>query len=161
MSRKAAYINEVATGERTVEEKPVELHELDKTDVQDDILQPTSATVTLLNGEEIELPLEFSIKDIYKNKVMNSVGYVYFLLRSEIKNVRGEKEIQGSDPLITAILFKNSVQEAFYDMLGTVTKKPPAYFDGQLDGPATQAVFSWVLKILTGPKSNGEPQPKN
>ena len=163
MSRKTDMINAHAEGKPLAPVvKEEELDELDKHEVQEEILQPTSAEITLIDGEKFFLPYEFSLKDIFRNKVMLTLRYFYMLLQSELKNIRGDQEIAATDPLVIGILFKPTIQTALAEMLATVTGKPLSHFRDKLDGTATVEVFSWLIRALTNAtKGAGETDSKN
>lgn len=137
------------------------LHDLEKQEVQDDILQPTNAEI-FFGDEPFYLPYEFTLKDIYRNKILNTIRYFYLLMQSELKNIRGGQPIANSDPLIAGILYKPSIQNAMAEMLSTVTKRPVEFFETNLDATNTVEVFKWLVKVLTiNTTSSGEPQAKN
>jgi len=161
-STKAQMIQARAEGKPLPKNEPEEeLHELEKQEVQDDILEPTSAEIWF-GDEALYLPYEFTLKDIYRNKILNTVRYFYLLMQSELKNIRGAQALAPSDPLMAGILFKPSIQNAMAEMLAIVTKRPIEFFEAHLDDKSTVDVFRWLVKVLTKPSSSsGEPNAKN
>jgi hypothetical protein len=160
MGRKLDMINASSEG------KPVNLkrdnieHELDSVDSQLKTLEPDTVTVPLIDGTKVELPVELTLEDIFKNKVMNSVRFFYFLMQSVIKDIKGEKPMSPNDPLFFGILFEESVQEAMAKLVATVTRRNAADFSGKFGPEGAVEVFKWVLKMITGKTkpSNEEPQ---
>jgi hypothetical protein len=163
-SRKQQLIKAASEGQAPPKEAEKPANELDTAAAQQTILNPEKFELTLADGLVLELPKEITVGDLIgKNKVMNAIRYFYFLMRSELQKVRGSEEIDPNDPLFVGILFKDSIQNAFEELLAIATKKNASIFKGKLDDKATMEAFRWVIHMMTGGGSNnsdGEADPK-
>jgi hypothetical protein len=137
MSRKLEMVDARALGE-AVPEATTSLPELERAEVQEKILVPESVVIHLVGGDEVELPEEFTLKDIFRNKIHMRLTY-YF------RQIQGEVALKVDN----AILIKPSVQAEFEEMLSEVTGKEKSFFTDRLDIPNTILVWNWMLKTLT------------
>ena len=154
MSRKQSLLSgQIKPEAQHVEE---ELHELDKAEVQDDILQPTSTEIVLVGGKLIYLPNEFSLDEIFNAKVHRTLFYFYSVYKSQLDYVRGSRVVDGSDSLITGILFKPTIISAMEEMVAEVTKLPLSTIIDRLDNVAVLKTFAWVIKMLSTPTGDSK-----
>lgn len=123
-------------------------NEFDSVDTQLKILTPEATVLKLLSGEEVELPDELTLNDLFRNKVFKTVRYCFAMVRSELDSVRKGRALKYDDPILFAILFKPSVQTVLEETLSVVTKRPPDAFIDQLDEPNSAIAFAWIHKTL-------------
>jgi hypothetical protein len=164
MSRKSAILESGSAAPEQIASE--ELEELDKADVQEAILQPTSAKIELIGlkdgdpKEEIFLPYDFSINALFRQKIMNELKFVYLLIQSELKHIRSGP-IDPTDSLCIGILYKDTVQSAIFSLIGKVLNRPSSDIENRLDDAAVISVFQWLITTITKTYGTGSSNSKN
>ena len=164
MARKQDYIQSKATGE-PLPPAPEVVPEMEQAEVQEAILNPEKFMLHLNDNTAVELPYVITLGDLLnRNRTLSGIRFFAYLLRSEIKKIRGTDELDINDPLFVGILYKPSMQIAMEELLSTATKKPIHAFEGKLDELGTLDCFRWVMEMLkksVGSLKSGASEAKN
>jgi hypothetical protein len=113
--------------------KAEEINELDKQEVQSEILNPPVETIRMMDGSEVELKTVFSLNDIVKRRIHNTLSNFVKVVAFEVAKMTKDVET-GRTQEETAAWFSRNL---FYMM--TV-----------LDKPAVSSIMADALAILSG-----------
>jgi hypothetical protein len=109
------------------------LNELDRQEVQSEILNPPVETIRMMDGTEVELKTVFTLNDILKRRIHNILTNFVKVVAFEVAKMTKDVET-GKTQTDTAAWFARNL---FYMM--TV-----------LDKPAVQSLMADALSILSG-----------
>lgn len=108
--------------------------------------------ITLDNGEQLTLPNEFTMSDIYLKKMQRQMSTLLQLINQKACSYSGEKYTLGmmvkDESVLQIAIGEEVILDKIAEFLQKLFNKPAGFYDGQVNQLAGILFFAWCIKYL-------------